>query len=384
MRVSGIREHSSDGVTEVSAQIDGFTLFYQFSGARAVSMRGDAFLAAALIPAMARGEALEIDSAMPVSPRLLAGVERIQDVLHSWNPKLRKVAIRAEVSPSSSICDDVASFFSGGVDGGYTFLKHADEISILITIQGMEISLDNERLATQVWSKTQQTAQQLGTQCVLVRCNTRELCAEMRLAMALFHGAMLGSIALLLGCRRTYIPSSFPYSNLHPWGSHVLLDPYWTTEGCEIIHDGAEATRPQKLERICQSPELLNALRVCNGNADYNCGHCGKCLRTMIALRLLGVQSEALPRTGIMDRMNALAVNNKSDLAFFQQNYALALQRGDHEMARVLRRCVRRYEIRKFAREFDDVVLGGLSRRMYRRVRPAPPRDDIIQVEPVD
>src|SRR5271156_4765243 len=128
MRVSGIREHSADGVTEVSAQIDGFTLFYQFSGAHTVSMRGDAFLAASLIPAMARGEALEIDPGMPVSPRLLAGADRIQDVLHSWNPKLSKVEIRAEISPSSSVCNDVASFFSGGVDGGYTFLKHADEI----------------------------------------------------------------------------------------------------------------------------------------------------------------------------------------------------------------------------------------------------------------
>ncbi len=384
MRVSGIREHCANGTTEVSAQIDGFTLFYRFLGTLDVSMRGDAFLAASLIPAMARGETLEIDPAMPVSPRLIAGADLIQDVLQSWNPKLKKVTIRAEISPSSPVCDDVASFFSGGVDGGYTFLKHVNEITQLITIQGMEISLDNERLASQVWSRTEQTAHALGKRCVQVRCNAREFCAEMRIAMALFHGALLGSIALLLGCRRTYIPSSFPYANLHPWGSHVLLDHHWTTEGCEIVHDGAEATRPQKLEKICECPELVNSLRVCNANTDYNCGHCGKCLRTRIALHLLGVQSAAFPSTRVTDQMKALKVNNKSDLAFFQQNYALALQRGDHEVARALRKCVRRYEIRKFAREFDDVVLGSWSRRMYRRVRPAPPRDDIIQVEQTD
>jgi hypothetical protein len=56
------------------------------------------------------------------------------------------------------------------------------------------------------------------------------------------------------------------------------------------VHDGAEATRTQKLmDWICGSELALENLRVCLAPGDaYNCGRCEKCVRTMIPLELAG------------------------------------------------------------------------------------------------
>jgi len=45
-----------------------------------------------------------------------------------------------------------------------------------------------------------------------------------------------------------------------------------------------------KLRLLVQYPEALARLRVCwEYLGDYNCGHCEKCIRTMLGLRALNV-----------------------------------------------------------------------------------------------
>ncbi len=62
---------------EVSASMDGFRLWY-ISKSFAVSRGGDPFVAAALLPAMLKGEPLQVDPALPVSPKLLQNLGRLQ------------------------------------------------------------------------------------------------------------------------------------------------------------------------------------------------------------------------------------------------------------------------------------------------------------------
>jgi len=46
-----------------------------------------------------------------------------------------------------------------------------------------------------------------------------------------------------------------------------------------------------KLRVLARYPESLARLRVCWENPSaYNCGHCEKCVRTMLGLRALGVE----------------------------------------------------------------------------------------------
>jgi hypothetical protein len=108
----------------------------------------------------------------------------------------------------------------------------------------------------------------------------------------MYHGAALAAVAHALAPNhgKVYIASSQSYANLHPWGSHPLLDPLWSSEAVQIVHDGGE-TRMNKLRVLVQYPEVLARLRVCWENpGSYNCGLCGKCVRTMLGLYALGVE----------------------------------------------------------------------------------------------
>ena len=46
----------------------------------------------------------------------------------------------------------------------------------------------------------------------------------------------------------------FIYTQLFPWTFHPLLDPMWSNESTQIVHDGAEASRMDKILRIASCP----------------------------------------------------------------------------------------------------------------------------------
>ena len=73
-------------------------------------------------------------------------------------------------------------------------------------------------------------------------------------------------------------------------GSHPALDPLWSTETLEFVHDGCEATRIEKVALIAEPDVALKFLRVCgeDHNGAYNCGWCEKCIRTKINFISLG------------------------------------------------------------------------------------------------
>ena len=92
--------------------------------------------------------------------------------------------------------------------------------------------------------------------------------------------------------KNIYIPSTHVYEDVIPWGSHPDLDPNWSSDQIELIHDGCERNKFNKYELIVQDQVALKTLRVCWENRDgaYNCGKCGKCIRAMITLKVWGIQ----------------------------------------------------------------------------------------------
>lgn len=367
--------------TELSAEIEGFNLYYRILGVTSPAPRGDGFLAAALIPAMVRGEPLEIDPDAPVSPRLLGGVNRIQDVLTLWNPRLRKIPIRARVEPSPPMSPRTASFFSCGVDSGYTLLKHLDEIDDLILIHGFDISLSRQQLFQSVAQNTAEVAHHFGKACLTVEVNAREFCEHFGMTMALFHGALLASVALMIGRQRTYIPSSYRYHEPEPWGSHILLDENWSTESCEIVHDAAELSRPEKLKHIAASKILMDRLRVCSfKSGEFNCGKCEKCIRTMITLNILGTQVATLPQVPSPRLIKRLPIYNAQQFYFARQNYEMAVREGDVLASRSLKKALRRYWLRRVAKEADQAFFGGRLLKLYRRFSPEPGSSKLVSL----
>ena len=300
VQVSPVRCGGDDSTAratfDVTIEGETHSLYYEIT--EKLPMRGgESTLAATLHPAMRLGAHLEIPD--PVCPSLLESVETIQDVFGVWHPEfLHRVDIEASEREPEALPDDrmVGCFFSGGVDSFYSFLRHRDEIDRLIYIHGFEFPLEETELRKRVSDDMRRLAGAVGKPLIEVETNAQAFATKWVDWGEHYFGAMLASVAHLLSpaFRKVYIPSSHNYAELAPWGSHRLTDPMWTSRSLEIVHDGCEATRFEKVRQIARDKSLLPLLRVCwlyfredKTEEKANCANCPKCLRTMVALRIL-------------------------------------------------------------------------------------------------
>jgi hypothetical protein len=378
MRVASVELHEATKTNELSANVDGFRLFYQFPAEFVPATVGDVFLSAALLVAMRRGEALEIDA--PCSHRLLdAASGPLQDVFTAWYPQLSRVEVRADRADPPPPKQGVASFFSGGVDGSYTFLRHRAEITHLVSVQGIDVQVDNDELWSQIVEANRALAEDLGVTMVVARTNIRRFAKPRGVGWSMLNGAGLASIAHVLSLPRCYVAATHTYGELFPWGSHPLSDGWWSGDAVEIVHDGP-SSRAEKVKFIAREPRILERLRVCWHDRGYNCGVCEKCVRTRVALRLLGLSTPTLPPLEDVREVRQHKVWDESEESFFDDNLRLAERVGDREMSRVLRSAVRSYRVRRALAVLDENVLGGTLHRLKsrllraRHLAQAPPR----------
>lgn len=351
------------------------TIWYRVE-AGSVAAGAEPFLAATLLAAMAIGGRLKISGM--VSDRLWRAIPTVQDIFDVWDPRFQRVSLETEKRRDPAVTGaGVACFFTGGVDSWFTLLKHFDEITHLIYVHGFDIHLDDSPLRATVSTTIRGVAAALHKPLIEVETNLRTF-ADQYVEWDYYHGAGLASVALLLSprFRKVYIAATHSYASLYPLGSHPLLDPLWSTEGTEIVHDGCEATRVGKVACIAAHEIALRMLRVCweNRGGAYNCGRCNKCLRTMAALRVVG----ALDRCRSFDRpldltaVARIALGTRGGRDYIEQ-ILRALHEGsiqDPPLERALRDCLsRKYHrgIWRLARQ----VLSCLRR--VRRVL-APPR----------
>ena len=219
------------------------------------NVTGDPFLAALLLPAMCLGEDLAVDA--PISRRLTRDIRTIGDIYVAWVPGARRVRIAVDSTPSAAQPDSVGLFFSCGVDSFYSLFKDRDTpadaapITHLIMINGFDIRPGNRPLFDMIAASAGRVAADTGRSLLIVDTNARQL-FEGVVGWGPYFGAVLASTALALGgrLRRCVIPSSHSYGELLPEGSHPLLDPLWSTESLDVVHDGAEATRPEKVKGL--------------------------------------------------------------------------------------------------------------------------------------
>ncbi len=193
------------------------------------------------------------------------------------------------------------------------------------------------------------------------------------LSRNLSQGGALASVALLLGFPRVFVPSSYSYGQLFPLGSHPLTDPLWGTEATEIIHDGCESRRLDKVRRIVEDGPALANLRVCFNDPNVNCGHCLKCLRTMISLRLLQAGPGPFPALPSNSAIRKLRIAGAIEKSFFQDNLDLARHSGDQGLRGALWACLKRQERQDLFKDFDSLFLGGLFKKARRRASGSEP-----------
>jgi hypothetical protein len=263
------------------------------------------FAAALLIPSMKLGSDLVIEG--EISEQFYKGLRKIMKVMVSWNIGLQPISIFAtHIKKDEYDANKTATFFSGGVDSFYTYLKNKktnqNKINYFILANGYDISLRNKKLWEESLATVKNIAQHENIELIAVESNVRHL-IEPILAWDYTHGGCLAALGLALrrGLQTVYIPSTYASDQLFPNGTHIQLDHLWSTETLRFHHDGAEVTRLEKTKYIAHEAIVLDNLRVCylNKRNKFNCGMCDKCNRTMIGLYIAGTlgKSKTFPHS---------------------------------------------------------------------------------------
>jgi hypothetical protein len=265
-----------------------------------LSVSGNPWLACLLPLAAHTGESLRVS--LPVDRPLLENAERLLRIWRAWYPELSVVPVEAsaadrapEVPPPRA-----GAFFSGGVDSFFTVVRPRDvappveraPIDDLITVWGFDIPLDRNDAFARLRSRHEAVAQELGKALIDVATNLRSTRWRTAQWSYLAHGAGLASVALALERRfhTAYIAGGGGYRGLHPWGSHSVTDPLFSSWRTAIVYDAVAYLRTEKIEHLAQCSTALRALHVCYElSSDENCGVCNKCQRTMLTLEICGV-----------------------------------------------------------------------------------------------
>ena len=308
------------------------TIYFKFDKKYKDFIVADAspFAAALLVPAMKLGQDLIIEGA--ISEKLYRGMHEVMTIMLSWNIGLKPISIIAsELKKDEYAPQKNASFFSGGVDSFYTYLKNKEsgkeKINYFILANGYDISLDS----TELWKTTRNIIQDIGRkehiEIIEVESNVRRM-IEPIIPWGFTHGGCLAALGLSLRkeLKSIFIASSYHNDQMFPWGSHPDTDYLWSTETLSFHHDGADVNRVQKVGFIAEYPIVLENLRVCylNKKNKFNCGQCDKCLRTMINLRIAGAleRPKTLPHVIDLERLRNLSIEREHGAIYYKENLA--------------------------------------------------------------
>ncbi|MGB7443738.1 MAG: hypothetical protein WA919_21960 [Coleofasciculaceae cyanobacterium] len=273
----------------------------------------DPFVIATVLFAMTRSFDLVVHGT--VSPSLLRNLEEFQAAWSSWRPGVyQPIEIRADVEQEELrrvTSKQAITAFSGGVDSSLTVWRHQTghcgrrELNIKagLMVHGFDIPLAKQEVFERATTKAQTMLNSLGVKLIPMVTNFRELPLNWEDAF----GTAAASCLMLLQKRYSVglIASSFPYQALSfPYGSNPVTDRLLSSKSFQIVHDGAEFNRIEKMRQLKAWPECLENLRVCwqGEEADKNCGRCEKCVRTILIGRIAGMSLPACFTEDISDQ----------------------------------------------------------------------------------
>ena len=303
-----------------------------------ISCNPHAFLVACTMPAMRFGEKrISIDA--EICPELWDGLITAMGLICSWFPwyDYESSPVRIEPKRKKSFSEREmfrrpGFLFSGGIDSLATLrtnrlhFNHENVNSIKdgILVYGLEINAPET--FKNVMDSLTPLANDAEITLIPVSTNIRDLGPENITTfwddfwVFEYMGAAFSSVAHILSGRISSlaINSCHDIPNLMPYGSHPLLNPYYSSSSLRIRHEGIHLSRFRKTEIVSGWDLALKHLRVCNRSEIYtekvfNCGRCEKCVRTMLALAALNVldKADAFPSKTVTEKMVKDIVNLK-------------------------------------------------------------------------
>ncbi|MBN2131217.1 MAG: hypothetical protein JW741_17080 [Sedimentisphaerales bacterium] len=345
----------------------------------------DPFIIASFFPIMRWRRDVIIDGA--ASPSLLANLEQYMALWRAWLPdQYQPVAIQAREeteAPAPPVRGQTIAPVSCGVDSSFTLFRHTQglagrrsrSIGASIVLHGFDIRLDqdsSEGMYEGLLAGARAMARSVDVPCIPVATNLRELST---LWGHSFGTVLNSSLRLFSGRFDTALfPNDVPYTRMQvAWGSHPVSNPLMSSRHFQVIDDGPESTRFEKIQLLAQWPEAMRHLHVClvTPGRHANCCRCEKCIRTILSFRAAGID---LPPTFEEDvslrHIRNVRLHSQQTLRQWQE-ILLGAQRqglGTAEWARALDTAIRRnqtrWEFRRIKRPF--VPLRNHIRRLFR------------------
>lgn len=291
------------------------SLYFSADGDTAELMHpgADAFAIACLPMAAWLGEKrMRVDG--PLCIRLRAGLKCLNLMYAEWFPRVGIVSLEPAagfVRTRPPAHRRLASMLSGGVDGLAALrqnridypLDHPESIRACITLFGINTyDVDNngpvaERLDAfdALLGRLRGLAEEEQFELHPVRTNVRSLAPDYKAWTSVGFGA--GHIAasqLFQGSfDKVLFASDGEGPNPAPGPMHPMLTPWFSTNAVTIQGDQDEMLRSEKVALLADWEYGRRLMQPCHyvhvpPHGKINCGHCEKCVRTMLALIGLG------------------------------------------------------------------------------------------------
>jgi len=367
----------------------------------------NAFLVAMATPAAFFGERrLAVEGTL--CPALVDGVLTVLAQQREWNDPSR---IIPSIEPSRGFEvrptlpeGRAGQFFSGGIDALATLrrnrllypIDHPGSIRDCLYLFGFHPydirkgEMSQERFAA--WQRNRRQMRNIaasaGVEVHGVITNVNTLVSDDHLYETEHHAAVMCAVGHLLTRRldRLTIASSDYLGDSEPWGSHPLIDPYYSSSNLRIKHDGDRLRRIEKVRIVAEWPEALATLQVCNRNTPSaegkNCGTCPKCLRTMTELLLCGKLREAttFPASDVdPDLIRAVHLMRLPETPFWLECLEPLEAMGRHDLVAAIKDLVTDYHARIRRKQgyglkpklkrLDEKLLGGWMRKTWKSRR---------------
>ena len=256
-------------------------------------------------------ERIQIDE--PICPVLFQNMKVVVPVLKSWYDDVPNPPPVIEPLAGFKTHDfktkDSVSLLSCGVDSLGTLRwnklnipgKHPLAIKAGMTIGYHNHTATGKDRAKNIingrYSTAERIASDTGIELIPVLTNIKFLDRDGWFYTYKSLGSLRSAVACFFSKRfhTCYIATNHTPESIYPWGSHPLLDQYYSTSYFRMNHHGVDLTRLEKVALVADWKTGLDNIRVCQNDDDgvLNCCTCEKCILTMCELEALGKLQES-------------------------------------------------------------------------------------------
>jgi hypothetical protein len=360
-----------------------------------------AFVVGCVIPAFVLGEArVLVEEA--ICPELREGLTTALMWLRHWfypsDRKLPRIEAKVEASARQRATAARAGLlFSGGVDSLSVLrwnrlhvpLEHPASIKDGVLIFGLQG--EDAQMRREIEAQLSVVAEEAGIVLVPIATNLVQSLGDVVPWEERWEASVLASVAHTLAGRLTQvsIASTHDIRNMFPLGTHPVLDPNFGSSDLRIRHEGIMLSRLAKTKLIAEWETALQNLRVCNvvpfakktSQGTLNCGKCEKCLRTKLAMLVLGVlhRTRVFPEKEVSAEMlRALRFRDIGHVADFYGELIPFLQdQGRTELISAVRGLLKKgrrarvvEKLKSRMKDLDRHYLGAALTTLRRKLQP--------------